>query len=322
MTHEDPSIQFGLSDAFLENLDQLARRDGSWWQDVLLRDDVFIAMRNNSLNVYYRGASIFRIDDAGGGRIKALTHIKYLVRQQQVLAELKDDNSFDPSNIGWQTYEGNQTMNDMVRAAADLSGLEKAGLHPLVLGSNKVIDVEISLLRPDAETTDDALPEAAKKSGVKQDRIDVVTLENRLEGVTVVFHEAKHFSNSALRAVAEPKILEQMTRYHDAITRHEKAIADRYEVVCKTLVRLHQMRIDTRKDAGGRPPIDLAQAVRDVAAGTERLQIDPNPRLIVFGFDADQRDGRWERDETKLKQLMPGIKIRAIGNTKSAKDFF
>jgi hypothetical protein len=52
----------GVSEAFLDALDNLARKP-SWWRDVLLRDDVFIAVRANSLNVYHRGASIFRIDD-------------------------------------------------------------------------------------------------------------------------------------------------------------------------------------------------------------------------------------------------------------------
>ena len=69
----------GVSEAFLDALDNLARKP-SWWRDVLLRDDVFIAVRANSLNVYHRGASIFRIDDAGAGRVIPWTHTKYLIR--------------------------------------------------------------------------------------------------------------------------------------------------------------------------------------------------------------------------------------------------
>ena len=323
------SIQHVVSDAFLDNLSELARRDGSWWQDVLLRDDVFIAVRNNSLNVYHRGASIFRIDDNGRGKIRPWTHVKYLVKQQQLLAELMDDGRFKPNNIGWSHYESPNTLKDMIRSAADLSGVEKTELHPLVLGSSNVIDVEVSLLRPvDPESADDALPlsdqfQTAQESTRKQDRLDVVTLEDRPDGIFVVFHEAKHFSNAALRAKAEPSVIGQMRRYHKAIVHHEAALRKRYEAVCVALVRLHEMRIDARKAVPDPKPLaDLNQMVRDVAAGKMPIQVDPDPRLVVFGFDANQKDGRWKNEKARLKEFLPGIKIKDVGNTKSAKDFF
>ena len=81
------TLQFGVSEPFLEALERLAEKN-SWWRDVLLRDDVFLAVRRNSLNVYHRGGSIFRIDDIGAGLVSPKTHVKYLVRQQQALAEL------------------------------------------------------------------------------------------------------------------------------------------------------------------------------------------------------------------------------------------
>lgn len=126
----------GVSEAFLDALDNLARKP-SWWRDVLLRDDVFIAVRANSLNVYHRGASIFRIDDAGAGRVIPWTHTKYLIRQQQVLAQLQDNGHFEPSDIGWAQYSGPSTLSDMIRSATDLAGAEKSGLHPLIVGSSK-----------------------------------------------------------------------------------------------------------------------------------------------------------------------------------------
>ena len=86
MTIQQTSASHGVNEAFLAGLDDLAQRP-SWWRDVLMRDDVFIAVRANSLNVYHRGASIFRIDDGGNGRLIPWTHTKYLIRQQQVLAQ-------------------------------------------------------------------------------------------------------------------------------------------------------------------------------------------------------------------------------------------
>jgi hypothetical protein len=121
--------QHGISDAFLDHLAWLAHADaGSWWRDVLLRDDVFIAVRRNSLNVYYRGASLFRIDDKGDGTASPKTHVKYLARQQQILSELVEG-TFVPNPVGWANYQSPDTLRDMIRAASDLAGFEKAGLH-------------------------------------------------------------------------------------------------------------------------------------------------------------------------------------------------
>ncbi|MCR6732831.1 MAG: hypothetical protein NVV83_01440 [Afipia sp.] len=105
MTIQQTPSGHGVSQAFLDMLDTLAQKL-LWWRDVLLRDDLFVAVRANSLNVYHRGASIFRIDDGGGGRIIPWTHTKYLIRQQQVLAQLHDDGHFEPSDIGWSQYAG------------------------------------------------------------------------------------------------------------------------------------------------------------------------------------------------------------------------
>ena len=334
MTANETTVQYGVTDAFLDNLDRLAHQATSWWRDVLLRDDVFIAVRLNSLNVYHRGASIFQINDIGGGKVGAKTHVKYLVRQEQRLAELMDDNRFLPDNIGWSHYKGPNnkgpnTLDDMIRSAADLSGVEKTGLHPLVLGSSNVVDVEVSLLGPiDPESDDDALSQTVQsqilpKSSRDQERLDVATLEQRDNTTYVVFHEAKHFSNSALRAKAEPSVIGQMVRYGSAIAHHQAALKHRYRAVCAAMVRLHEMRRDVRKGViESKPPANLNDMISDVVAKNVDLQIDPVPRLIVFGFDGDQRDGRWKGEKERLEHFMPGIKIKAIGNTKSARNFF
>ena len=84
----------------------------------------------------------------GGGKFKPQTHAKYLVRNEQALAALTADNRFDPSNIGWSSYEGPRTLDHILHAAAALAGDEKRGLHPLIVNSVPVIDVEVSLARP------------------------------------------------------------------------------------------------------------------------------------------------------------------------------
>lgn len=327
MTIQQTSSSHSASKAFLNALDDLAQKP-SWWRDVLLRDDVFIAVRANSLNVYHRGASIFRIDDGGDGRILPWTHTKYLIRQQQVLAQLHEDGRFEPSDIGWSQYAGPSTLSDMIRSATDLAGAEKSGLHPLIMGSSKVIDVELSLLRA-SSSVDESLPDTdvpstdASSIDRSQDRLDVVTVENRDGTPFIVFHEAKHFSNPALRAKGEPAVLAQIVRYQATLRRHEEALRQRYVAVCQTLVRIQAMRAAARAALpGSRLPLELTSLIAAIASGQVQAKIDPDPRLIVFGFDGDQRDGRWERDAKRLRDHQPSLKIRAIGNTRSARDFF
>lgn len=317
----------GVSEAFLDALDNLARKP-SWWRDVLLRDDVFIAVRANSLNVYHRGASIFRIDDAGAGRVIPWTHTKYLIRQQQVLAQLQDNGHFEPSDIGWTQYSGPSTLSDMIRSATDLAGAEKSGLHPLIVGSSKVIDVELSLLRA-SSSVDESLPDAdvhsagATSVDRSQDRLDVVTVENRGGKPFIVFHEAKHFSNPALRAKGEPAVLAQIVRYQATLRQHDATLRQRYVAVCQALVRLHTMRTAVRAAVPVTEPLQAPDPlIAAIAAGEVQAEIDPDRRLIVFGFDGDQRDGRWERDAKRLREHQPALKIKAIGNTRSAREFF
>ncbi len=67
----------GLSDAFLTALEDLAQK-GGWWADVLGDRDLVIAVRDESLNVYWQGQSLFRIGFKAGA-ITATTHPKYLI---------------------------------------------------------------------------------------------------------------------------------------------------------------------------------------------------------------------------------------------------
>ncbi len=44
--------------------------------------------------------------------------------------------------------------------------------------------------------------------------------------------------------------------------------------------------------------------------------IDTEPRLVVFGFDEDQRDGTvWGRHRTRLAQEF-GLQVYAVGSTR------
>ncbi|WP_245256979.1 hypothetical protein [Nitrobacter sp. Nb-311A] len=318
MTDSDSS--YGVSDAFLDHLDQLARQNsGSWWRDVLKRDDVFLAVRRNSLNVYYRGGSIFRIDDRGDGTASPKTHVKYLVRQQQALAELVDG-EFRPNGIGWTHYAGQETLRDMIRAASDLAGAEKSGLHPMIMGSPAVVDVEIALGRAQEREGNGSMADGAGSSANRSlDRLDVATLERQGTDIAVVFHEAKHFTNTALRARSGvPAVVGQLRRYRSTLSHHTPALIARYQAACRAILRLGAMRRHVRSDSGAGVPLPCDPMVQEVATGNAGLTIDPKPRLIIFGFDADQKKGQLQVILNALKTADPNVMVYAAGDPSSA----
>lgn len=83
-------------------------------------------------------------------------------------------------------------------------------------------------------------------------------------------------------------------------------------------MRLDAMRRHVRLDAGARVPLPLDPMVQEVAAGNAVLTIDPNPRLIVFGFDADQKKDQLQVFLKALKTADPKLAVYAAGDPSSA----
>lgn len=319
----------GFSPALLDTLDRLVDEpeDGAWWRDVLRRRDLMIAVRRDTLNVYYRGASIFQVT-FNDGVVTPLTHAKYLSRRQQGLVPLHAGKfAIDAERALWSSY-GPETLAEMMAAAANLAGPEKIHLHALLIASPHVIDVEISLegvdeiddqpdganLAAEGAAGADHSPVATTRG--RQDRLDVATLERDADRVKVVFHEAKHFSNAELRASPDrtPKVAGQIERYRRTLAHHADDLARSYREVCKALMRIEAMR--QRLDPQSPAPDPLVQ---EIASSPSLLAIDPEPRLVIFGFDRDQRDGPvWMQHHQRLTSAPPagfGLTVTALGST-------
>ncbi|GAB6841704.1 hypothetical protein JCM2811A_07050 [Methylorubrum rhodinum] len=102
----EPTSDFRtLSPGFVDALEALAERPG-WWRDVLAHPDLILAVRREAVNVYHRGASIFRITYPNG-TVTAETHTKYLLRQRQTLVRLDTGGAFaaDPTQAVWTHYD-------------------------------------------------------------------------------------------------------------------------------------------------------------------------------------------------------------------------
>lgn len=168
----------------------------------------------------------------------------------------------------WTRYEGPGTLAEMKRAAAALSGLEKAGMHALVKASPNVVDVEIALtsapveaapieregveadamlLTPDTEAA--ATPTPAQ---TRQDRLDAASLEERgaADEAWLVFHEAKLAANPSLRSRTTPAIVTQVARYRATLTEQAERLAKSYPALCHDLVRLDALRGAVRATRG------------------------------------------------------------------------
>ena len=135
----------------------------------------------------------------------------------------------------------------------------------------------------------------------------------------VVFHEAKHFTNTALRARSgAPAVVDQLRRYRLTLIHHTPALIARYQTTCRAIMRLDAMRRHVRADAGAGVSLPRDPTVQEVATGNTVVTIDPNPRLIVFGFDADQKKGQLQNILNALKTADPSLAVYAAGDPSSA----
>lgn len=90
-------------------------------------------------------------------------------------------------------------------------------------------------------------------------------------------------------SVGDPKVLKQIKKYEETLKGNETEIIKSYKIVCKNLQELNLIK----------PQND--DFIKRVSEG-ENISIDYFPKLIIFGFDQDQRDGvNWKNHHETLK---------------------
>jgi hypothetical protein len=264
----------------------------SWWQDLLdyrfkdvsgKEQPLFLAIRGGYLNAYVEGQSILKIGFVSRPvRLSAEIHNKYVYADDQSYLKF-DGNEVKAKQYPSVTYEQRKSVGEWVKRARSYAGDEKRGVAVIVARNSHVIDVEMGLTGQPSV-----------------DRIDIVALEKDAEALKIVFYEAKLFSNhAALRAdTLQPKVLKQLKRYEDWIRSRPDEIIPAYRRACGLLIRLHGMRY-TRADLHA-PSVH--RFVLQAAKEGSNLQVDPKPRLIVFGYSPSERVGSWKRHECALRQ--------------------
>src|SRR5688572_856664 len=92
------------------------QEDNSWWNDIVQHRDLAIAIRDQYLNVYSNGQSLFRIfrrnDDIAGE-----THYKYLVDKGNPEYRLFQGKRFNVDNMQFIRDYGPNTLAKLVSNA-------------------------------------------------------------------------------------------------------------------------------------------------------------------------------------------------------------
>lgn len=267
---------------FIDKLNILNDDRSSYWHKMVNDKDLFIAVRNEYISVYYRGNSICELH-FDNSKIVGRTHYKYLLRPDlnDYLKSL--DGEFELNNPAKKFITSLNDLNLIKKSSLVYSGEEKTGVHSISIKEKNILDIEITFSNLDSKT----------------DRLDYVKIVEDHEKLKLVFYEAKHFTNPEIRAKSTPRVLGQIEKYKKALKEHETEIIKSYKLVCKNLQELNLIK----------PYHD--NYIKRISDG-ENISIDYSPMLIVFGFDQDQKDGNiWKKHLEKLQDtLKDRLKIK------------
>ena len=290
----------GLHQRFVEKLNELYDQSDSWWRTLVDAGDLFLAVRDNYVNVYYRGCSLLKLKwKAQTGAVVGETHYKYLLRPQlNEYVKIIDGKPKSLPSVE-DMFTRNLTKIDALKKAAEpYAGPEKTGVHNIVLRNPNIVDLEIAFATSSSDEADKSAP-----------RVDFAALQMTDQGAEIVFFEAKDFTNPELRKSggADPKVIDQIERYSDLLRDNRDAVTDSYRRVCGNLFDLRGLADRNRQ---------RHEILKGIADGLTPLTVNDAPRLIVFGFDADQRDGKnWTPHRNKLKVKL-GDRVLFRGESK------
>ena len=265
----------GLDDDFVKALNHEYGKDG-WWRKLVDDNDTFVAIRDNRVNVYYCGCSLAEVWMESGA-VVGQTHYKYLLRPSANSPYVRfEDGKYRPlGDAPGMFAESPAEVDALKRASRPFAGEEKTGVQDIIKANPNILDAEIAFgMRSTLEP------------GPSAPRIDFAALQTSEAGLRVVFYEAKRFANAELRAKADgtPKVVHQMQTYEDLLKANRATIEKSYRRVCCNLRRLDGIP-DRHPERH-----EMLQSMAEKA-----LVIEERPRLVVFGFDNDQKSGKvWE----------------------------
>lgn len=295
-----------LGSALIDQL-EAAAKIGGWWKDVLADPNLVVGLRGKYLNVYWRGQSLFYVE-AGTTALKITTHAKFLIdpalNEQVSLTKRKFDVDRLSEPVFISEYTGPETLKKLKTSAGLYSGDEKTGCHEIAVNgrNGNILDVEITF--PGKVSRGNG---GGDKTGP---RVDFASVERDGDHARLVFWEAKTYQNSELRAnpPRKPSVLEQIDIYRKYLADHRDEVERSYTEMAKNLVAIKAMGWQR----------SLSPLIQEIAAGKRRLSLEAEPKigLLIFGFDAAQRDSEsWKNHLDRLREEIPDIRLN--GDAKS-----
>lgn len=266
----------GLDEAFVQALNEQYDAENGWWRQFVDDKDLFLAIRDNAVHVYYRGCRLIEVAWRNE-KIVANTHYKYLLRSsmEKEYVQVVDG---APRVVVASAYFADQlNVDELKRSAERYVGDEKKGVHDILQHNPYVLDVEVAI-----------------SDGERAPRVDFAALqEGEAKQAHIVFYEAKHFDNPELRSRNTPKVVEQIDTYRELLVQKSCEVVESYRRVSKNLCELDGV--------SGRHP-DRHRLLQQTGGN---LIIEEEPRLVVFGFDEDQKSGAvWGKHRRNLEQLL------------------
>lgn len=288
------SFKRHLEPLFIAALSKLYDDRNSWWHALVQDQDVFIAIRSNTINAYAGGASIARIGWNNGLQLRV--HRKFLVVPKP---RSGDDAYADLLRRDGLPVEA-ITVNNEVDYVEHLLAIKAAGRR--LTGHERSGEIEIATSCPCVLDVEAAFDSAAPSDSPDDDigsggRVDIVAIN---DGGHVTLTEAKLYSNSEIRSKTEPIVCTQLVEYYTWARDHAPAIIRAYTDVQDYRRKLH---------------LRLASESVDTA-----VDLDVIPRLIIFGFDSTQKSqipGIKNKIVEGLRGRIPEFQethIRAVGN--------
>ncbi len=264
--------RLGSSETKTNAILKLLRAKPKWWHNVLNASyrgldgktrQPLIAVRDGYLNAYADGQSVLKISFAANGQPRCEVHRRYVFGPQaEAGADYVD---FDLSQI-----DDPNTLRQLIDTALYYAIDEKRGVARIAANHPNTIDVEMAL-----PANDQVDPDVARVAP----KIDLVVLEQTDDCVRLAFYEVKLFRNGELRAQnLRPRVLDQLGTYAAYLEGQERRgqVIEAYRNACLILREIAEMRGNA-----------VGTLVHEVAKNPWlHLDLDPKPRLIVFGYDA------------------------------------
>lgn len=247
------------------------------------KNAVFPALRNGYISFYYKGGGLFNYNG------DFTTHYKYGTVPKDIDKDYVSQDDLTKVEVETSFVDG----YDKIKERCDKYGtVEADGVSNLYKYNVTHKTNDIVLLDTEIAFTGDGY-NIDENTKTTQNRIDLLLFNKSTQ--TLLFVEAKHFSNKELWATkgTKPKVVEQIKKYESEISQRKLEIIEQYTNYVNQINILFNLQIPV--------PTELCT----------------NVGLLIFGFDINQKN--------KIKTLLiedeslDGISHYAIGDISSIK---